>query len=237
MFSVTHLLFDLLAYLVAALCTMMLIRRRRLLVIVPDRQRPMHLLAMAVGAIAGSLLFGTTNLLLLGQSMVIGKSIIGALVGGVIAVEWFKSLHGIRGSTGAVLVPGLALGIAIGRVGCFSAGLEDATHGIPTTSPLGVDFGDGVLRHPVQLYESATMALFGVIAGWRLWRDDRRWWQQGFYWLVMVYGLQRMIWEFLKPYPAVLGLTVFQWLCLALIGYGLVMLRKQQWSSHVDQPA
>ena len=34
------------------------------------------------------------------------------------------------------------------------------TYGTPTTLPWGVDFGDGVPRHPVQLYEAATMAIF-----------------------------------------------------------------------------
>ena len=34
------------------------------------------------------------------------------------------------------------------------------TYGTPTALPWGVDFGDGVPRHPVQLYEAATMAAF-----------------------------------------------------------------------------
>ena len=63
---------------------------------------------------------------------------------------------GITHSTGAYFAPSLAIGIAIGRIGCFLSGLEDYTYGTPTTLPWGYDFGDGVLRHPVQLYEAAA---------------------------------------------------------------------------------
>lgn len=50
--------------------------------------------------------------------------------------------------------------MAVGRLGCFFAGLPDYTYGVPTDLPWGVNFGDGVPRHPVQLYESAAMLLF-----------------------------------------------------------------------------
>jgi prolipoprotein diacylglyceryltransferase len=56
----------------------------------------------------------------------------------------------------------LAIGIAVGRLGCFFAGLDDFTYGTPTTLPWGHDFGDGIARHPVQLYESAAMAAFAI---------------------------------------------------------------------------
>ena len=52
----------------------------------------------------------------------------------------------------------------VGRWGCFLSGLEDQTHGTPTALPWGHDFGDGMLRHPVQLYESFAMGLFLVVA-------------------------------------------------------------------------
>src|SRR6267154_2057155 len=86
--------------------------------------------------------------------------IAGAIVGGIIAVEIFKWRSGIRGSTGLAFVAPLALGIAIGRFGCFFAGLPDYTYGTPTDLSWGVDFGDGIKRHPVQLYESAAMLVF-----------------------------------------------------------------------------
>src|SRR5262249_23059982 len=52
--------------------------------------------------------------------------------------------------------------MAVGRVGCFLAGLSDGTYGSPTSLPWGVDLGDGVSRHPVQLYEIAFLLACGA---------------------------------------------------------------------------
>jgi prolipoprotein diacylglyceryltransferase len=82
-----------------------------------------------------------------------GKTIIGGLIGGWIAVELMKRYVGISRSTGDLFAVPLAVGIAVGRIGCFLTGLSDKTYGTPTTLPSGVDFGDGVRRHPTQLYE------------------------------------------------------------------------------------
>ena len=94
-----------------------------------------------------------------------GKTIVGALLGGLVAVEWSKRWLGVRASSGDAFAFPLMLGIAIGRVGCFLAGLADHTYGNPTALPWGVDFGDGVPRHPTQLYEIAFLGLWaGVVA-------------------------------------------------------------------------
>ena len=77
-----------------------------------------------------------------------GKTIIGGLIGGWIAVELMKKYVGISESTGDLFAVPLALGIAIGRIGCFLTGLSDKTYGTQTVLPWGVDFGDGVPRHP-----------------------------------------------------------------------------------------
>src|SRR5262245_1246056 len=92
-----------------------------------------------------------------------GKTIVGGLLGGWIGVEIVKRLRGVRGSTGDAYVLPIILGIAIGRIGCFLTGLADHTHGEPTALPWGVDFGDGVRRHPTQLYEILVVLLIGAI--------------------------------------------------------------------------
>ncbi len=127
----------------------------------------------------------------------------------------------MKGSTGAVFAGPLALGIAIGRWGCLFAGLADRTYGAPTRLPWGVDLGDGVPRHPVQVYESAAMLAFlGLyVAGLAARRD----WavRRGFYVFSIWYGAQRFLWEFLKPYPRLVGgLDLFQFVALGLIAYG-----------------
>jgi prolipoprotein diacylglyceryltransferase len=82
-----------------------------------------------------------------------GKTIVGALAFGLLSVELTKRYIGIRQSTGDLYAIPLALGIAIGRIGCFLTGLSDNTYGTATTLPWAVNFGDGISRHPTQLYE------------------------------------------------------------------------------------
>jgi phosphatidylglycerol:prolipoprotein diacylglycerol transferase len=84
-----------------------------------------------------------------------GQSIVGGLLGGLIGVEIAKACVGLRESTGDRFVVPILVGLIIGRIGCFIAGLGDDTYGNATTLPWGVDFGDGVRRHPTQLYDIA----------------------------------------------------------------------------------
>jgi phosphatidylglycerol:prolipoprotein diacylglycerol transferase len=127
-------------------------------------------LGCIAGAIAGSKLavwidrpdvalaaVGTWRLWLMGQS------IVGALIGGLVGVEIAKRLAGVRVSTGDAFVVPLAVGIAIGRVGCFLAGLHDDTYGNATTLAWGVDFGDGIARHPTQLYDIAFVGALALL--------------------------------------------------------------------------
>jgi phosphatidylglycerol:prolipoprotein diacylglycerol transferase len=90
-----------------------------------------------------------------------GQSIVGGLIGGLIGVEIAKKIAGIRRATGDDFVLPLVVGITIGRIGCFLAGLNDDTYGVPTQLPWGVDFGDGVRRHPTQLYDIAVVLALG----------------------------------------------------------------------------
>ena len=94
-----------------------------------------------------------------------GQSMVGGLLGGLIGVELAKKLTGVRTSTGDAFVFPVLLGLMLGRVGCFVAGLADGTYGLPTGLPWGIDFGDGIARHPTQLYEIAfAAALWSVLA-------------------------------------------------------------------------
>jgi len=184
--------------------------------------------ALVAGAAAGGYAAGTANLWLSGDSGV-ARSIVGALAGGITAIELFKRARGISGSTGIIFVPAFCTSVAIGRWGCFYSGLTDHTHGGPTAGAWGHDFGDGVLRHPVQLYESAAMAAFLVYALAMLARRDPFFLRNGFYLMVFWYAAQRFCWEFLKPYAPLLGpLNLFHLICLGLIAYALVMMTHVQ---------
>jgi prolipoprotein diacylglyceryltransferase len=189
---------------------------------------PAYALVLVAGAAAGGFGAGTFNLWLAGEGGV-GRSILGALAGAILAVELFKAARGIRGSTGIIFVPAFATSVAVGRWGCFLSGLEDQTHGTPTALPWGHDFGDGVLRHPVQLYESFLMGGFLALALYFIGRRSPYFMRNGFYLLVLVYAGQRFLWEFLKPYQTLLGpLNLFHFLCLGLMIYSAAMLAKSR---------
>lgn len=221
-----HLAFDLLAYAVAGLLTWWLRRSRPGMAPLPGPLRAGYLIAVTHGVVLGGIALGSLNLYLSGQSWVLGKSILGALVGGIVAVEAFKALHGIRGSTGVTLVAGLAAGIVVGRIGCFFAGLEDHTYGTATSVAWAVDHGDGIGRHPVALYEAAALLPMAAVALVATRSQQPGWMRNGFYLFTLYYAGQRFGWEFLKPYATVaLGLNLFQWICLALAAYAVVMLR------------
>ncbi|WMJ24031.1 prolipoprotein diacylglyceryl transferase [Paludicola sp. MB14-C6] len=79
-----------------------------------------------------------------------GKTIVGGLIGGAIAVFFIKKRLHITIKTGNDIAAPAALGMAIGRLGCFFGG---CCYGIESPKFLGVDFGDGVYRFPTQIYE------------------------------------------------------------------------------------
>jgi prolipoprotein diacylglyceryltransferase len=183
-----------------------------------------YVAALIFGAGIGAVLFGSLNLFLSGESG-IARSVEGAIAGGIVAVELYKWSAGIRFRTGARFALPLAIGIAVGRIGCYLAGLDDFTYGTSTALPWGHDFGDGILRHPVQLYESAAMLIFAVIYVLATLRQSAFVIANGFDLAVAYYGAQRFIWEFLKPYGALIGpLTLFHLLSIGIFVYAATML-------------
>ena len=153
------------------------------------------------------------------RHLLAGKSIIGALLGGVFGVELAKKIARIRTSTGDAFVLPLTVGMCIGRIGCFLGGLGDHTYGTPTSLPWGVDFGDGIPRHPTQIYEIvfllAQFALLHVRRAAFVEPGDR------FRSFMIGYLAFRFLVEFIKPvyYVYPFGLSGLQWLCLAGLAY------------------
>src|SRR5882757_3148497 len=155
-----HAIFDIAAWCAAGAAIWWLSRIRTLQFPAQSFELP-YIAALVFGAGLGAYLFGTLNLWLSGLPG-IARSVEGALAGGIFAVELYKWRAGISLRTGARFALPLAIGVAVGRLGCYFAGLDDFTYGTPTTFPWGHDFGDGIARHPVQLYESAAMAAFAI---------------------------------------------------------------------------
>lgn len=218
-FSV-HTVFESLAYFLGF--QLFRFRRRRQGDFLPWMERLVLLAAMIAGGAIGSKLLAwledpfrswahRTDIVYLMS----GKTVIGGLLGGLLAVEWMKKALGLTRRTGDLYAVPLAAGIAIGRIGCFLEGLADGTYGLPTNLPWGVDFGDGIPRHPTQLYEIAF--LLGLIVV--LLRREREPHREGdlFRLFLVAYMGFRLIVEFWKPGVPLLGLTSLQWACLALI--------------------
>jgi phosphatidylglycerol---prolipoprotein diacylglyceryl transferase len=165
-----------------------------------------------------------------------GKTVVGALLGGLVGVEVTKKWIGLQQATGDAFVYPLLVGTMIGRVGCFLTGLSDRTHGIPTTLPWGIDFGDGIPRHPTQLYEIIFLGFLLIILRRREWASQQEAGQRGRspleagdlfkIYLISYLGFRFLV-DFLKPdFHPLWGLSAIQFACLAgLIYYRRHLLR------------
>lgn len=226
-----HQVFEFLAYLVGF--RMFLLLRRRAGDVVAPRARWWIVAAAIVGGALGSRLLywfedPTETLARLDDPAFLlgGKTVVGGLIGGLVGVELTKKVLGVSGRTGDLFALPLAVGIAIGRVGCFLAGLPDRTFGTETSLPWGVDFGDGVHRHPAQLYEALFLAgLAAVLAS-----AARRPHAQGgiFRLFMMAYLTFRVLVDAIKPDPRLaLGLSAIQWAALLTLTYYVLVFRQQ----------
>jgi len=121
--------------------------------------------------------------------------------------------------------PALAIGHGIGRIGCFLVGDD---YGKVTDLPWGVAFPEGLpptpLKvHPTQLYEMAWLFLVGalLIGRRRKGVSDRH--VLGRY--LALAGGGRFLIEFIRINTRVaLGLTVAQFVSLALVAVGLALV-------------
>ncbi|MDH5178996.1 MAG: prolipoprotein diacylglyceryl transferase [Gammaproteobacteria bacterium] len=225
----THLVFDLLAWLGGMVSGVLVyrLRLRQPVTTLASTTGLPYFLSLLAGGILGAWLLGSLNLYL-SDIPKAGRSILGAVAGAVFTVELYKWRHGIRQSTGWLFVIPLCVTMAVGRIGCYLAGLDDFTYGTPSALPWAVDFGDGVLRHPVQLYES--LSLLVMLAGmiWLLRYRPAQFVTRGFYLWILLYAGQRFVWEFFKPYSTVIVyLNLFHLICLGLILYSILMLKRK----------
>jgi prolipoprotein diacylglyceryltransferase len=212
-----HLFFESLAYAIAF--RLVLLNSRK------DTIAPTQRSSVIVGGMVGALV-GAKVLVLLQHIDVIGsswerllllllqgKTVVGALLGGLIGVELTKKMIGVKQSTGDAFVYPLIVGTAVGRIGCFLTGLIDRTYGIATTLPWGVDFGDGISRHPTQLYE--IIFLLGLMIFLKIRSRYHR--QEGdlFKFYMIAYLSFRLLIDFIKPnFHPIVGFSAIQIACL-----------------------
>ena len=142
-----------------------------------------------------------------------GRTLTLGLVGGYFGVEAAKLAMGITAKTGDGFVVPVAAAIAIGRLGCFVGG---CCFGTATRLPWGVDFGDGVHRHPTQLYEAAFHASCALFFSWAASRGLFPRQRVKIY--IIAYFVYRFITEAIRPEPVVLlGMSFYQWTAIVFV--------------------
>jgi phosphatidylglycerol---prolipoprotein diacylglyceryl transferase len=150
----------------------------------------------------------------------------GGAIGGAIAVlawGWWRGFFGLK-LLDLCAVP-LALGYAIGRIGCQVSG--DGDYGKAWDGPWAMAYPDGTVPttqdvHPTPIYETLSMGLVALLL-WH-WRDRFR---PGilFAFYLVFSGLERFLVEFLRRNPdSVAGLTTPQVQSLVLLLAGVVWL-------------
>lgn len=132
----------------------------------------------------------------------------GGLVAAFITAWWFLRRHHMPAlATCDAFAPGLAMGHAIGRVGCFAAGCcygKETTHfwGVTFTNPLAAQLVGTPLGHalePTQLFESAAELGIFFILTWMFKR--KKFDGQVFGAYLFLYGIARFFIEFLRGDP------------------------------------
>ncbi len=241
-----HAVMEVLAYLCGFQFYLYLRRRQT------DRVPIEHNMWLFVGCLAGAFL--GSKILAIGESFheyrdqghnlavfIGGKNIVGGLAGGWIGVEIAKRIRGVRRNTGDIYVFPLIVGMSIGRIGCFLTGLDDHTFGIATRLPWGVNFGDGIRRHPTQLYDIVFLVSLGVCL--RMYQRTRE--NRGapmvegmlFRTFMLAYFCWRFAVDFIKPHDPRdlwLGISCIQWTSLIgamITAYLVVRMKKKELST------
>ena len=132
----------------------------------------------------------------------------GGLIGALAAAAWYIRRHRMPAlATCDCFAPGLAIGHAIGRIGCFAAGCcygkeTTAFWGVTFTSKLAEERVGTPLYHalqPTQLFESAVELANFFVLTWMLKR--KKFDGQVFGAYLILYGVARYFLEFLRGDP------------------------------------
>ncbi len=164
----------------------------------------------------------------------------GGVIGGGLAMTRVAKQRGLSMlELGDIAAPALAVGLAIGRIGCHLSG--DGDYGVPTTLPWCQSYPDGVVPttdcvHPAPLYEMFACLILSAY----LWRHYRAQLPVGdiFARYLLASGVIRFLIETVRRNPAwFLGLTTAQAISIVLIVIGATLLSKLHESNGDDAVA
>ena len=181
------------------------------------------MLGAMIGALVGSRLIAvlespeTLNQITL-MSLYQSKTVAGGFLGGLFGVEITKKIIKVNIASGDIYVIPIIIAVFIGRIGCFLSGISEPTFGIETTFFMGMNLGDGKLRHPVALYEMIYMVLLFVLFSKLKSKPMKN--GERFKLFMVLYFLYRFAIEFIKPYhPLFLNLSIIQWSAIFIFVY------------------
>ncbi|MBS1595084.1 MAG: prolipoprotein diacylglyceryl transferase [Bacteroidetes bacterium] len=159
------------------------------------------------------------------------KTIVGGLLGGLWGVEIAKLIIGEKRSSGDLFTFPIILAMIIGRIGCFTSGITEPTYGVETTSMLGMNLGDGLMRHPIALYEIAFLLILWLVL--YLINGYNSALQSGdiFKLFMIFYLIFRFAIDFIKPVHLSLGiLSSIQLACvIGILYYIQTIIRLMLW--------
>lgn len=215
-----HLICEVLAYFVSFRYYMYL--RKKQGDIIDESNRLWIIIGAILGAFFGSRLIGgleKPDEMIKAENVFLyfymNKTVLGGFLGGLFGVEFIKKIIGETKASGDLFTYPMMLGLIIGRIGCFSMGVYEETYGIPTHFFTGMNLGDGIMRHPVTLYE----ILFLIILWMMISLIEKKYTLANgakFKIFLFSYCLFRLLCDFIKPAPVVLfGLTTIQLTSLA----------------------
>ena len=160
---------------------------------------------------------------------------LGGVIGGAIGVMLWARWRGFLGLPLLdIAAAPLALGYAIGRVGCQLSG--DGDYGEPSDLPWAMAYPDGTVPtdvevHPTPVYETLAMGVVALVL-WRL-RDRFRPGVLFALWLVLA-GLERFLIEFVRRNePVAVGLTLAQLISVPMVVAGAVWLARARGGTRV----
>lgn len=163
----------------------------------------------------------------------------GGVIGGALAVFAWGAWRGMLNLRLLdMAAPPLAIGYAIGRVGCQLSG--DGDYGEPWDGPWAMAYPEGTVAtdvpvHPTPIYETVAMGIVAIVL-WHL-RDRYR---PGVLFAVylLLAGTERFLVEFVRRNEAVVaGLTEAQVMSLAMIVVGSFWFASKRGSGPTPAPA
>lgn len=176
---------------------------------------------MLVGAVVGVLVARVVERLVEGGSMATvlnplygGRTILGGVIGGLVAVEFAKRRMEVRYSTGPLWALAIPAGEVFGRIGCYFNGCCGGRACSPSV------FSGG--HYPTQMMMvGSALALFGLLfwkrATWPVWPL-----------FLIGWGASRFVIEFFRESATGPGISVAQWACLGVVVYGGLKWRERR---------